>query len=269
MDDAALVQEAVAGSVPAFTEIFSRHEPQVHDAALALLRDRPAAMAVTSATFQEASERLESLQEPHRLRVWLLAIARFSAALVAGERAGSDRQPALTDDDAERAQQAGLVWEATADLPLRERALLDLNLRQGLEGADLADALGVGGDELTDLLGEMEQVAKGLAGFLIMRRVDRRCPDLPLVLRGWDGHFTPLVCGHIAAHVDACRVCREVAATLPSTLALYASAPRAPLPVPTAASLAADDGSTGPETETPPGGSPFPAAEPSAPGQAS
>ena len=35
-----------------------------------------------------------------------------------------------------------LVWSAAAGLSPRDQALLDLNLRQGLEGQDLADAMG-------------------------------------------------------------------------------------------------------------------------------
>ncbi len=232
MDDATLVRDAVGGSVPAFTAIFNRHEAQVHDLALAMLRDRNGALEVVHATFLEASERLESLKRPERLLVWLLAIARFHAVLAAGPTAGIDRQPAGHDDDAERAQQAGLVWEASADLPLRERALLDLHLRQGLEGEDLGDALGVSPAEVTDLRAGLDRIDKGLAGYLIMRRADGRCADLPLVLRGWDGRFNALVCTHVAAHVEACRVCRQIVATSVSPLALYASAPRAPLPGP-------------------------------------
>jgi len=232
MDDAKLVGEAVGGSVPAFTAIFERHVAQVHDVALALLRDRRKASAVVHDTFWRASERLESLKEPDRLRVWLLAITRFHAAEVAGTEAGSDRQPAGTDGLAERAQMAGLVWEATADLPLRERALLDLLLRQGLEGNDLADALGVSHAEAFDMRAGMDQIEKGLAGYLMMRIGDKRCPDLPLVLRGWDGRFNRLIATHVAAHVDACRVCRETTGALPSPFALYASAPQAPLPGP-------------------------------------
>ncbi len=230
MDDAALVQEAVGGCVPAFTAIFTRYEAQLHDMALALLRDRKAALEVVQATIREASERLETLKQPDRLRVWLLAVARFHAALAAGPEAGLDRQPAATDPIAERGQLAGLVWEATADLPLRERALFDLHLRQGLDGDDLADALGVGPAEVVELKAGLPTMEKGLAGYLITRQADGRCPDLPLVLRGWDGRFNPWIATHIAGHVDACRICREAAAALPSPLALYASAPQAPLP---------------------------------------
>lgn len=232
MDDAVLVQEAVSGSIPAFTAIFDRHVAQVHDLALALLRDRKTAFEVVHTTFGEASERLEALTDPDRLRVWLLAITRFHAAQVAGTEAGLDRQPTGTDDLAERAHLAGLVWEATADLPIRERALIDLRLRQGLDGEDLVDALGVSPNESEDLLAWMKETEKGLAGYLLTRRADKRCPDLPLVLRGWDGRFTALISSHIAAHVGSCRICRETSAALPSPFALYASAPQAPLPGP-------------------------------------
>lgn len=232
MDDAALVQEAVGGDVPAFTAIFDAHAPQVHDLALALLRDRKAAFEVLHSTFQEAGQRLESLGEPERLLVWLLAITRFHAARRAGDEAGLDRQPAGHDHLAERAQLAGLVWEATADLPMRERALFDLVLRQRLDGDDLADALGVAAAEVVDLRAWMSGTEKGLAGYILVRQAGGRCPDLPLLLRGWDGRFTPLISSHIANHVDGCRVCRETGAAIPSPFALYASAPQAPLPEP-------------------------------------
>lgn len=229
-DDATLVREAVAGSLEAFTTIFSRYEGQVHDLALALLRDRKAAWEVMNDAFAEASERLDSLQEPERLLVWLLAITRFRASLLDDTTAGPDRHPALPDDDFERAHLISLVWEATADLPLRERALLDLSLRHGLDGNDLADAIGVSPGEATDLQARMPDLEKGLVGYLIMRGDNRRCGDLPLVLRGWDGHFTRPVADGIATHVSACRVCEQSRQDLPSPFSLYAAALPAPLP---------------------------------------
>lgn len=229
-DDATLVREAVTGDLPAFTAIFSRHEAQVHDFALTLLRDRTAAWEVVNATFAEASERLELLQEPHRLLVWLLAVARFHAGQVDRNAVGQGYEPVLPEDDPERVHLAGLVWEAVADLPLRERALLDLQLRHGLDGHDLDDALGVSPAEGDDLRQRMAGLETGLAGFLVARKADGRCPDLPLVLRGWDGRFTLPVAEGIAAHVAACRVCEQSRQALPAPFTLYASAGRAPLP---------------------------------------
>ena len=229
-DDATLVREAVDGSLLAFSAICSRHEARVHDLALALLRNRKAAWEVLNDTFVEVSEHLESLREPDRLVVWLLAITRFQAGLVADAAPEPDFEPALADDDAERVHLARLVWRATADLPLRERALLDLSLRQGLEGTDLADALGVSPPEGADLQARMPELEEGLAGYLITRRGDRRCGDLPLVLRGWDGLFTPVVADGIAAHLAGCRVCQQSRSALPKPFSLYAAAVPAPLP---------------------------------------
>ena len=224
------MRDAVGGSVPAFTAIFDRHVAQVHDVALALLRDRTDALELVHLTFREASERLEALREPDRLLVWLLSITRFHAAQRGGDGVGDDRRPTGVDPIPERAELAALVWEATADLPLRERALVDLHLRHGLDGDDLADALGVSPAELAEMQAWLQGIEKGLAGYVLVRRNDGHCRDLPLVLRGWDGRFTPLIASHIAAHVDSCRLCKESTATLPSPFALYASAPRAPLP---------------------------------------
>jgi len=51
---------------------------------------------------------------------------------------------ALTpDQEAERAAAQRIVWDAAAGLADRDRALLDLHLRQGLEGAELGEAMGV------------------------------------------------------------------------------------------------------------------------------
>lgn len=210
--------------------LFDRYEAQIHDFALALLRDRKVAVEVVRDTFRTASQRLEALEDVDRLFVWLLAITRFQAGLVAGETAGPDRRPLGPDDIPERAEQTGLVWEATADLPIRERAFLDLYLRQGLTGDDLAHGLGVRQSEVIDLHTALAVTEKGLAGYLLVNRSNGPCPDLPLVLRGWDGRFTALVCVHIAAHVESCRVCRASSADLASPLALYSSAARAPRP---------------------------------------
>jgi DNA-directed RNA polymerase specialized sigma24 family protein len=231
VDDADLVRAIRAGDRSAFTAMFDRHAARVHDLALAMLRDRSAALEVVETTFLEAGVRVQGLEEEHRLQVWLLAITRRNGALRAGPTAGVDRQPSLPNDDPERVHLAGLVWEAVADLPLRDRTLLDLELRQGLDGHDLADALGVTLSQSQDLQARMrDRIEKGLSGYLIARTADGRCPELTKVLKGWDGRFTPKDSLRIANHVDGCKVCNQTRFTLPSPFALYAAALPAPFP---------------------------------------
>ncbi len=231
MDDAALVRATRTGDAAAFTAIFDRYAARVHDLALAVLRDRAVALEVVEATFLEASLRLHGLAEEHRLPVWLLAVTRRNAALRAGPTAGPDRQPSLPNDDPDRVRLAGMVWEAVADLPLRDRALLDLDLRHGLVERDLADALGVTPPQAADLQARMrDRIQSGLTGFLVARTANGRCPALDKVVKGWDGRFTPRESRRIADHVERCQTCTQARFALPSPFALYAAALPAPFP---------------------------------------
>ncbi len=231
MDDAELVRSTCEGDGLAFTAIFDRYAARVHDLALALLRDRRLAGDVVESVFGEARRRLPGLLEEHRLAVWLLAVTRRHAALRAGPVAGPDRRPTLPGLDPEQDRLANLVWEAVGDLPLRDRTLIELSLRQGLEGQDLADALGVSVADARQLETEMRvPIEKGLTGYLVDRSAGGRCPDLTKALKGWDGRFTLKGASLISRHVDGCAVCTQAGFELPSPFALYASALPAAFP---------------------------------------
>lgn len=47
------------------------------------------------------------------------------------------------EEKAQHDELAALVWDAAAGLAARDRALLDLHLRHGLEGAELGEAMGM------------------------------------------------------------------------------------------------------------------------------
>ena len=231
MDDAELVRATRNGDAAAFTAIFDRHAARVHDLAMAMLRDRGAALEVVEASFLEAGLRLAGLEQEHRLAVWLLAVTRRNAALRASSAAGADRRPSLPGDDPERSHLAGLVWEAVADLPLRERTLIELDLRQGLEGEDLADALGVTVPQAQDLQGRLrDRIQRSLSGYLVARTSGGSCPGLTKVLKRWDGCFTSKDSSGIGRHLESCRACTQIRLGLPSPLALYADVLPAALP---------------------------------------
>ena len=68
---------------------------------------------------------------------------------------------ALTpDQEAERAAMQKIVWDASAGLADRDRALLDLHLRQGLEGAELGEAMGVSASNAYVMLAEQSGLRK-------------------------------------------------------------------------------------------------------------
>ena len=72
-----------------------------------------------------------------------------------------------------------LVWSAAAGLSARDQALLDLNLRQGLEGQDLADAMGTSLNNSYVMLSRLrDQVERSLGALLIARLGRDDCEEL-------------------------------------------------------------------------------------------
>ena len=239
-DDAELVRAATAGDRGAFAAIYDRYADRLHDFCWSVLRDRDEAADATQDAFLVAAERLGQLRDPERLRPWLYAVARSQAL-----RRGRARSRVVPEEEmtelpdlatgpeqaAERSDLRELVWNAAAGLSERDRALLDLHLRHGLEGAELGQAMGVEPGHAYVLLSRLrDQVERSLGALLVARLGRDDCPDLAAILSGWDGRFTPLIRKRVARHVDACDVCSERRRTAASPLALLAAVPPMPAP---------------------------------------
>jgi len=240
MDDAALVERAREGDRTAWAAIYDRYADRLHDHCHRILRDRDEAADALHDAFLAASRNLHQLRDPSRLRPWLYSICRHESLRRARRRARVE----LTDEvdevtgvevDHGRATSAAelqeLVWAAAAGLNERDQALLDLNLRQGLEGQDLADAMGTSVSNVYVLMSRLrDQVERSLGALLIARLGREDCAELDGLLAGWDGRFTPLMRKRVARHVDRCDVCTERRATVLSPAALLAAAPLVPAP---------------------------------------
>jgi RNA polymerase sigma factor (sigma-70 family) len=240
-DDAELVRAATAGDRGAFAAIYDRYADRLHDFCWSVLRDRDEAADATQDAFLVAAERLGQLRDPERLRPWLYAVARSQALRRVRARSRLAPEEDMTDlpDTATGPEQAAhhadlreLVWNAAAGLSERDRALLDLHLRHGLEGADLGEAIGVEPAHAYVLLTRLrDQVERSLGALLVARLGRDDCPDLARVLADWDGRFSPLIRKRVARHVDTCEICGTTRRKLASPLALLASVP--PMPAPT------------------------------------
>jgi RNA polymerase sigma factor (sigma-70 family) len=239
-DDAALVRAATAGDRGAFAAIYDRYADRLHDFCWSVLRDRDEAADATQDAFLVAAERLGQLRDPERLRPWLYAVARSQALrrVRARSRVAPEEEMTELPDPASGPEQAAersdlreLVWNAAAGLSERDRALLDLHLRHGLDGAELGQAMGVEPGHAYVLLSRLrDQVERSLGALLVARLGRDDCPDLATILSGWDGRFTPLIRKRVARHVDACEVCGERRRTAASPLALLAAVPPMPAP---------------------------------------
>jgi len=239
-NDAELVRAATAGDRGAFAAIYDRYADRLHDFCWSVLRDRDEAADATQDTFLVAAERLGQLRDPERLRPWLYAVARSRALRRARARTRLAPEEDMTDlpdtasgpeQAAQRADLRDLVWNAAAGLSERDRALLDLHLRHGLEGADLGQAIGGEPAHAYVLLNRLrDQVERSLGALLVARLGRADCPELATILTGWDGRFSPLIRKRVARHVDTCEVCGAARRKLVSPLALLAAVPPMPAP---------------------------------------
>ena len=107
-------------------------------------------------------------------------------------------------------QKRCLVRSAACGLDERDQLVLELSVRQGLQGSDLAAALGVSAEQGYTLVHRMRDRVDRSLGALIVARAGRKdCPDLADVLHGWDGEFTVLVRKRVARHIENCETCER------------------------------------------------------------
>jgi len=232
--DSALVTRVLGGDRTAFATVYDRYADRLYDFAHSMLRNPEDASDAVADAFIKFAERLGQLREPERLRPWLYAIVRTECLrrLKARSRVafGGDEQlvdmpdtAAAPDEAVETAALRQLVWDAAAGLGERDRALLDLHLRQGLDGADLGEAMGVTASNAYVMMNRVRgQMERSLGALLIAKTGRDECADLDSSLDDWDGEFSPLVRKRVARHVDNCPKCTLRRAAMVSPLALFA-----------------------------------------------
>lgn len=241
-DDAGLVASAAAGDRDALGAIYDRHADGIHDFCRSVLRDEHSAADVTQDVFVMAAQKLGDLRDPTRLRAWLFAIARHACyrrfesrrrvhpvenVESAGEAPSAEESAvgAVLDDEAQR-----IVWAAADGLEPRDRAVLDLHVRQDLVGQDLADALGVSEGNAAVLLHRVKARFERAVGAMLVARPPIECAELRNLLIGWDGRFTPQIRKSVARHVDGCDECEHRRRIGVAPLATFAAVPVLPAP---------------------------------------
>jgi len=235
--DAELVERVLRGDREAFAQVYDTYADRLHDFAYSMLRQREDAMDAVADAFVTTAERLDQLRDPERLRPWLYSIVRRECLRRLKQRS----RTAYTDDDAmldlpdqgagpeamaETTALQALVWDAAAGLNERDRAMLDLHLRQGLDGAELGEAMDMTADNAYVSLSRLrDQVERSIGALLVARTARHTCDDLDGVLGDWDGEYTPLVRKRVARHVDKCAACTRRRVALASPAALLAGVP--------------------------------------------
>lgn len=238
LTDGDLAIAAAGGDRQAFAEIYDRYADRLYDFCVGLLGDRDAAADCVQDAFCVAATDLGGLREPDRLRPWLYSIARNHAMRRLRHRYReevSDEVPDMASPDASPETLAGqselalLVAEAAGGLSDRDRELLDLSYRHGLDGPELAEALGVTLTSANTRMFRLRQTVERCLGALLVARAARAnphaCPALATILKGWDGQFTVLMRKRMARHIDSCRSCEQDQRRHVNPVALLGGAP--------------------------------------------
>ncbi len=244
--DAQLVTAYTAGDGGALGGIYDRFSAGLYDTAAAMLRDRHEAADAMQDVFLIAAERMGQLREPERLKPWLYAILRNEVYRRSKRRGrslptdfsamGAPEMAAPTAPDAEgealsAAELGELVRSAACGLDQRDQLVLELSVRQGLQGSDLAAALGISAEQSYTLVHRMrDRVQKSLGALVVARAGRKDCKDLADVLQGWDGEFTVLIRKRVARHIENCETCERTRKKA-APIALLGSAPAFAAPI--------------------------------------
>jgi RNA polymerase sigma factor (sigma-70 family) len=269
------VRAASAGDPAAFARLYDRWFDRVVDLAFRIVRDQSLAADVAQDTFVRAYRNLERLDDPFAFGGWLLRIARNRAydvgAAHARAQAVDDQQLAIIErrgsgavsapsgfavedrlaraespaEAAEDRELVALVWEAAEALGERDREVLDLQLRHGLEPAEIAEVIGVNRNAANQAVHRVKQrLATAIAARILWRSGSPACVDLRAVLaesdhRIFDGDTVRLVDRHAAS----CEACQDRRRTRLDPAVMFSVAPMLALPAlkaKVAAALAAE-----------------------------
>jgi RNA polymerase sigma factor (sigma-70 family) len=240
MQDRDVVAGIVAGDPAGLAAAYDAYAASLHAYCRTLLGEPADAADAVQDTFVIAAAKLGGLRDPDRLRPWLYAVARNECHRRLRGRARQadlDEAGEVTDagadvgEQAERGDLRRLVLAAIGGLNPGDREVIELNLRHDLDGADLADALGVPVNQAHALASRARgQLERSLGALLVARTGREQCAELDALLAGWDGQLTPLLRKRVSRHIEHCEICGERKRRELSPAALLSVLPLAVLP---------------------------------------
>ncbi len=221
MRDSEVVAAIVAGDPEGLAEAYDRYASPLYTYCRSLLREPADAADAVQDTFVIAASRLAGLRDRNRLRPWLYAVARNECHRRLRARANQataplDEMPDVTDisadvsGEAEREELRTLLRAAVRGLNAGEQDLIELQLRQGLDAAEIAAVLDVSRNHVHALLSRARgQLEISLGALLVARSGRQDCTALDTMLTDWDGQLTVLMRKRVNRHIENCPTCAE------------------------------------------------------------
>jgi len=161
--DADLVQQARAGSSPAFDALVRRYQGIAIGRAYAVLHDRGDAEDAAQEAFIKAFRALGQLRQPEAFGAWLLQTV-LNVARRAVSRQARRPGPLLEGDAAHEPSSHHDVLDAVAALPEGYQQVVHLHYSQGYSCAEIAGLLGLQVGSVTSRLTRARQMLRNLLG---------------------------------------------------------------------------------------------------------
>ncbi len=221
MRDSEVVAAIVAGDADGLAEAYDRYAAPLYTYCRSLLREPADAADAVQDTFVIAASKLAGLRDQSRLRPWLYAVARNEChrrlrETASGTGPALDLVPEMSDESAdvtggaERAELRTLLRSAVRGLSASEQDLIELQLRQELDVAEIAAVLGVSRNHAHALLSRARsQLEVSLGALLVARSGRGDCAALSALLEDWDGQLNVLMRKRINRHIERCPACTE------------------------------------------------------------
>ncbi len=141
-------------------------------------------------------------------------------------------------DAAEPVDLPSLVEDAAAGLNPAEREAIELQLRQGLEPAEIAIILGLSRKRVQSLLPRARDQMLASIGVLLVGRAGRDdCRELASMLSDWDGRLSVPLRKRVHRHIERCGACTARRAVELRPARLLGLSPPAAIAAATAESL--------------------------------
>ena len=221
MHDSEVAAAIVAGDPDGLAEAYDRYAAPLYTYCRSLLREPADAADAVQDTFVIAASKLAGLRDRNRLRPWLYAVARNECHRRLRDKASAatsalDQVPEMSDESAdvaegaERAELRALLRSAVRGLGASEQDLIQLQLRQELDVAEIAAVLGVSRNHAHALLSRARAQLEVCMGALLVARSGRGdCEALGALLQDWDGQLNVLMRKRINRHIERCPACTE------------------------------------------------------------
>jgi len=217
MRDREVVASIVAGDPDGLATAYDWYADSLYKYCRTMLRDPADAADAVQDTFVIAAGRISGLRDPRRLRAWLYVVARNECLRIMRARKGTsalDEALDVTSESAWVSLEAGnadlrALFEAAKDgLNPGEREVIELQLRAGLEPAEVADVLGVSRSHGNALMSHAREQLEACLGVLLVSRAGRdQCGELGSMLRGWDERLTVVLRKRLHRHIEHCGTC--------------------------------------------------------------